>query len=58
MKGTYLEVLENHDNIAPIMDAVLADIDRSGQVSTMQSRPCSYPHSLTRIIASGCNVLW
>ena len=31
-KGTYLEVLQNFDNIAPIMDAVLADIDGSGQV--------------------------
>ncbi len=32
MKGTWLEVVESYDNIAPIMDAVLADIDGSGQV--------------------------
>lgn len=31
-KGTYIEVLQTHDNVAPIMDAVLADIDGSGQV--------------------------
>lgn len=31
-KGTFLEVLQNYNNIAPIMDAILADIDGSGQV--------------------------
>ena len=31
-KGTYLEVTQRYNNIAPIMDAVLADIDGSGQV--------------------------
>ncbi|KAI8986077.1 CPSF A subunit region-domain-containing protein [Trametes punicea] len=30
-KGTFIEVLQNHDNIAPIMDAVVTDIDGSGQ---------------------------
>ncbi|KAL6302826.1 mono-functional DNA-alkylating methyl methanesulfonate N-term-domain-containing protein [Sparassis latifolia] len=30
-KGTFVEVLENFQNIAPIMDAVLADLDGSGQ---------------------------
>ncbi|KZT11975.1 uncharacterized protein LAESUDRAFT_746751 [Laetiporus sulphureus 93-53] len=30
-KGSYVEVLSNHENIAPVMDAVLADIDGSGQ---------------------------
>ncbi|RPD77741.1 hypothetical protein L226DRAFT_544225 [Lentinus tigrinus ALCF2SS1-7] len=30
-KGTFLEVLQTYDNIAPIMDAVLEDIDGSGQ---------------------------
>ncbi|KAI1790140.1 mono-functional DNA-alkylating methyl methanesulfonate N-term-domain-containing protein [Ganoderma leucocontextum] len=30
-KGTFLEVLQNYDNIAPITDAALADIDGSGQ---------------------------
>ncbi|KAI0335819.1 hypothetical protein GY45DRAFT_705258 [Cubamyces sp. BRFM 1775] len=30
-KGTFLEVLQTHDNIAPIMDAILADVDGSGQ---------------------------
>ena len=32
MKGTYLEVLQSYDNIAPILDAILEDIDGSGQV--------------------------
>lgn len=32
-KGTFLEVLQTYDNIAPILDAALADIDGSGQVS-------------------------
>lgn len=31
-KGTYIEMLETFQNIAPIMDAVLADLDDSGQV--------------------------
>ncbi len=31
-KGTFLEMLQTYDNIAPIMDAVLEDIDGSGQV--------------------------
>ncbi|KAI0754895.1 mono-functional DNA-alkylating methyl methanesulfonate N-term-domain-containing protein [Daedaleopsis nitida] len=30
-KGTFLEVSKTYDNVAPIMDAVLADIDGSGQ---------------------------
>ncbi|KAH9942902.1 CPSF A subunit region-domain-containing protein [Amylocystis lapponica] len=30
-KGTYVEVLESYQNIAPIMDAALADLDGSGQ---------------------------
>ncbi|KAI0647974.1 CPSF A subunit region-domain-containing protein [Trametes meyenii] len=30
-KGTFIEVLQTYDNIAPIMDAVLDDIDGSGQ---------------------------
>ena len=31
-KGHYLESLESYPNIAPIVDAVLADTDGSGQV--------------------------
>ncbi|KAI0826862.1 CPSF A subunit region-domain-containing protein [Trametes gibbosa] len=30
-RGTFIEVLETFDNVAPIMDAALADIDGSGQ---------------------------
>ena len=30
--GSYLTVLEAYKNIAPIMDAVLVDVDGSGQV--------------------------
>ncbi|KAH9924683.1 CPSF A subunit region-domain-containing protein [Epithele typhae] len=31
MKGTFIEVLQTHSNIAPICDALLEDIDGSGQ---------------------------
>ncbi|OBZ68977.1 DNA damage-binding protein 1 [Grifola frondosa] len=31
MTGNYVEVLESYQNIAPILDAVLADLDGSGQ---------------------------
>ena len=38
-KGTFVEVLQTYDNIAPIMDAVSEDIDGSGQVKDLvQSR--------------------
>ncbi|EJF63344.1 hypothetical protein DICSQDRAFT_153890 [Dichomitus squalens LYAD-421 SS1] len=36
-QGTFLEVLQNFDNIAPIMDAALADIDGSGQPQVITS---------------------
>jgi len=32
MQGSYLSVLDTQKNIAPIMDAVLVDIDGPGQV--------------------------
>ncbi len=32
-KGTFVEVLETFHNIAPIVDAVSADLDGSGQVA-------------------------
>ncbi len=42
-KGTFLEVVQNFDNIAPIMDAALADIDGSGQVcSCTLAKQCVY----------------
>lgn len=34
--GSYINVLENFKNIAPIMDAIAVDIDASGQVRTIQ----------------------
>ena len=37
-KGTFVEVLETFHNIAPIVDAVSADIDGSGQVNLLFSR--------------------
>lgn len=43
-KGTYLEVLQTHDNVAPIMDAVLADIDGSGQVGLRRFLPVNTRH--------------
>lgn len=36
-KGTFVEVLETFHNIAPIVDAVSADIDGSGQVKLLFS---------------------
>lgn len=33
-KGTYVEVLDQFANIAPVIDAVIADTDESGQVSS------------------------
>ncbi|CDO76087.1 hypothetical protein BN946_scf184649.g13 [Trametes cinnabarina] len=33
-KGSFVEILHRYDNIAPILDAVLADVDGSGQVIT------------------------
>ena len=30
--GTFLEIVENYKNIAPITDAILGDFDGSGQV--------------------------
>lgn len=38
-KGSYLEVLESHSNLAPIIDAALADLDESGQVPLCGFRP-------------------
>lgn len=32
LKGTHIEVLDRFRNLAPILDAVLADTDQSGQV--------------------------
>ena len=34
-KGSFLTVLETHKNIAPIIDAVLVNIDNIGQVCTI-----------------------
>lgn len=37
LKGTYIEVLDRFRNIAPILDAVMADTDQSGQVRGSQT---------------------
>jgi hypothetical protein len=42
LKGTYIEVLDRFRNLAPILDAVLADTDESGQV---RSKPCYSAHT-------------
>lgn len=34
--GSYINVLEDFKNIAPIMDAIVVDIDSSGQVRTIR----------------------
>ncbi|KAI0766387.1 CPSF A subunit region-domain-containing protein [Trametes elegans] len=36
-KGSFVEVLRSYDNIAPVSDAVLADIDGSGQPQVITS---------------------
>lgn len=52
-KGTFLEVLQAHDNIAPIMDAILADVDGSGQVRRFPtSSYVVYPHTELRVTSS------
>ena len=35
LKGTYVEVIDRYRNLAPILDAVVADTDDSGQVSVV-----------------------
>ena len=40
-RGSYLSVLDTQKNIAPIMDAVLVDIEGTGQVCP----PSLSPHS-------------
>ncbi len=59
-KGSYVEVLDSYRNLAPILDAVSADTDDSGQVRQM-----SYPFvikSLSRFavmsLAADRYVLW
>ncbi len=54
--GTYVEVLDTWQNVGPILDAVLADTDRSGQVIVLcagilrvllkSSPPVAYLHCL------------
>ena len=57
--GTFLEVLHRYDNIAPILDAVLADVDESGQVCIFRHRTfllCAlYAHKYTD---PGRNMFW
>ena len=37
LNGTFIEVLDTWENIGPILDAVLADTDGSGQVILVPS---------------------
>ncbi|KAH8114589.1 mono-functional DNA-alkylating methyl methanesulfonate N-term-domain-containing protein, partial [Phellopilus nigrolimitatus] len=52
--GTFVDVAETYKNIAPIMDAVLADIDNSGQPSIVTCSGGRNSGSL-RIIRNGAN---
>ena len=45
LKGSYLETLEPFRNIAPIVDAILADVDGSGQVKSPVHK-----HTLLKLI--------
>lgn len=56
-KGRFLETVQSYDNIAPILDAVLADIDGSGQV-LVPLWYCSTSILTTFHIATSHNLFW
>lgn len=54
-QGTYIEVLETYDNLGPIMDMCVADLDRQGQGQAVTCSGCSKDGSL-RIIRNGIGI--
>ncbi|CAM9422865.1 unnamed protein product, partial [Hapterophycus canaliculatus] len=53
--GTYIEVLETYDNLGPIMDMCVADLDRQGQGQAVTCSGCNKDGSL-RIIRNGIGI--
>lgn len=54
-QGTYIEVLETYDNLGPIMDMCVADLDRQGQGQAVTCSGCNKDGSL-RIIRNGVGI--
>lgn len=54
-QGTYIEVLETFDNLGPIMDMCVADLDRQGQGQAVTCSGCNKDGSL-RIIRNGIGI--
>lgn len=53
--GNYIEVLDTYDNLGPIMDMCVADLDRQGQGQAVTCSGCSKDGSL-RIIRNGIGI--
>lgn len=54
-QGAYIEVLETYDNLGPIMDMCVADLDRQGQGQAVTCSGCNKDGSL-RIIRNGVGI--
>lgn len=54
-QGTYVEILDTFDNLGPIMDMCVADIDRQGQGQAVTCSGCNRDGSL-RIIRNGIGI--
>lgn len=54
-QGTYVEVLETYDNLGPITDMCVADLDRQGQGQAVTCSGCNKDGSL-RIIRNGIGI--
>lgn len=53
--GTYIEVVETYDNLGPIIDMCVADLDRQGQGQAVTCSGCNKDGSL-RIIRNGIGI--
>lgn len=53
--GTYIDILETYDNLGPIMDMCVADLDRQGQGQAVTCSGCNKDGSL-RIIRNGIGI--
>lgn len=54
-QGTYVEILDTFDNLGPIMDMCVADMDRQGQGQAVTCSGCNKDGSL-RIIRNGIGI--
>lgn len=58
LKGAHLEVLDRYRNIAPILDAVMADTDNSGQVLVRSDcGGMTIDTSVPLVLAADCHLL-